>query len=186
MKYFTPELLAKYRSQDDDVADAADEEWERTIAAYAKRLKKIRSKLPEEVRQFMSEYCLHDAKLILFGMHKDLPLLAVLLQLEGTSSQPGEALALFYKTADGQHVGKPRQSALEWVQCDEFDLDEKQGFFTHSLLLTDGSEIKIPFDALSPRRLAFNPFGQNLDLSRFNITPLTLPEDDKTRELVGA
>ena len=36
---------------------------------------------------------------------------------------------------------------------DEFDLDEQHGFFTHSLLLTDGHEIQVRFTRLTVRLL---------------------------------
>jgi hypothetical protein len=39
MKYFKPELLARYRSLDDGVAEAAAEEWEQAVVAYRRRLR---------------------------------------------------------------------------------------------------------------------------------------------------
>src|SRR5438128_2569165 len=106
MKYFKPALLARYRSGDDDVADAADEEWERATAAYRKRLKDIRKRLPVHVRRLISRFSLHDAKVVLFGSHKDMPLFIALLQLEGAPARPGDVLALFYTTAGKPHLGK--------------------------------------------------------------------------------
>ena len=42
MKYMTPELLVSVRSEDDSVAEAAAEEWERRGEEYRARLEALR------------------------------------------------------------------------------------------------------------------------------------------------
>lgn len=60
MRYFTPDLLARFRSEDDVVADEADEAWNRAGGAYRKRLQAIDEKLSDDARM-LADLCLHDA-----------------------------------------------------------------------------------------------------------------------------
>ncbi len=161
MKYFKPELLARYRSSDDRVAEAAATEWEEALAAYQARFKSIRGKLPVGVRRF-SKVSLHDARYLGAALDKQQPLYGLLLQLEGLPGQSAEVLELKYQPVPGPNGGihimmhtsserKPRKGV--WLLYDEFDLDEAQDFFTHTLLLTGGWEIEIRFLNFSIRRL---------------------------------
>ena len=61
MKYFTPELYVQGNSDDDDVVDHVEQEWERRNNSYDRHYKKIQSQLPEALRKFHDEQCLHDA-----------------------------------------------------------------------------------------------------------------------------
>ncbi len=61
MKYFTPELYVQGNSDDDDVVDFVEKEWERRNNRYRRHYKKIQSQLPETLRKFHDEQCLHDA-----------------------------------------------------------------------------------------------------------------------------
>src|ERR1700722_29409 len=61
MKYFTPELYVQGQSDDDDVTDYVEQEWERRIKRANRHYKKIESQLPEALRKFCAEQCLHDA-----------------------------------------------------------------------------------------------------------------------------
>jgi hypothetical protein len=159
MKYFTRKLLAKCASRDEEIADAAAARWENATATYRARLKAIRRQLPIEVRSFCDRFTLHDAKIILTGSHKNIPLFTILLQLEGVPSQPGDAIQLVYSTVAKPRVGKAPASGREWILYDEFDLAAKGKGFTHSLLLSDGSEMQIPF-----QRFGF----QKIDLGRLS------------------
>src|SRR5438552_5952067 len=51
MKYFKPDLLARCRSLDDEVAEAAAQEWEQAITDYRARIKAIRLRLPTGARR---------------------------------------------------------------------------------------------------------------------------------------
>src|SRR5579864_4329262 len=65
MRYFTPELLKRLASSNDDVADAADKEWERAIGLARRRWRSIRRAFPEGVQVFEDEgICLHDARVV--------------------------------------------------------------------------------------------------------------------------
>jgi hypothetical protein len=61
MKYFTPELYVQGQSDDDDVTDYVEQGWERRIKRSNRHYKKIEAQLPEALRKFCAEQCLHDA-----------------------------------------------------------------------------------------------------------------------------
>jgi len=58
MRYFTQELLDRFRSADDDVADAADAEWEKASEAYRAAVDAMA--LPPDVLSLARDYCFHD------------------------------------------------------------------------------------------------------------------------------
>jgi hypothetical protein len=162
MKYFKPDLLARCRSQDDDVADTAADEWERAAEAYRLRLKSIRSSLPAGVRRLVSRISLHDAQVLGMSFGKPKPRFSLRLRLEGAGKQPGEIIGLNYRVVGGPNGGVifHKHSELgqsphgsRWVLYSEFDVDEERGFFTHSLLLTGGLEVEVRFHSLSVQDL---------------------------------
>jgi hypothetical protein len=182
MKYFKPELLARCRSLEDEVADVAAAEWEKALVEYRARLRSIRLRLPRGARRLLSHFSLHDAKILTIAFGKKQPALKLLIQLEGTPAQRGELLELNYLLVAGPHGGvairkhsqfKDDASGQAWILYDEFDLDEQRAFFTHSLLLSGGFEVKIRFHGLHLRRL-----GEVLTTSR------QLTEAERTWPLV--
>ena len=56
MKYFKPDLLARCRSLDDQVAEAAAQEWEQAITDYRARIKAIRLRLPTGARRLLGAH----------------------------------------------------------------------------------------------------------------------------------
>jgi hypothetical protein len=81
MKYFTPERYARGNSEDDRDLDGVEEEWERALEQYDRRLAKIQGAFPESVRKFHAEQvCLHDAELV--QMVRDAERLVLILLLE--------------------------------------------------------------------------------------------------------
>lgn len=162
MKYFKPELLARFRSSDDDVADAAAKEWDDAAAAYQARFKSIQDGLPQSVRRLCAKVTLHDARFLGAAIGKEEPFFGLLIQLEGRGEQPGEVLQLNYDTVSGPKGGVHVRTHSEvtensrkgvWILYDEFDQDAEHPFFTHMLLLSDGREIEVRFNKLSVRRL---------------------------------
>ena len=63
MQFFTPELYRRYNSQDDEIALAADAEWEAAIVRYHQHLATLREKMPSQVIE-LSELCLHDGEIL--------------------------------------------------------------------------------------------------------------------------
>jgi hypothetical protein len=182
MKYFTPELLARCRSQDDAVADAAAKEWEQASVAYRARLRALRHGLPLSARRLLAHYTLHDAKVLTMAFARKR--LTVQLQLEGTRSQPGDVLELNYVTVLGSHGGVsirkhalPQSSTVGsgWILYHEFDADEERAFFTHRFLFSSGHEVEFRFNDFSVRRL-----------DDVLLQPLELQEGERTWPLVEA
>ena len=64
MKFFTPELYARFVSNNDRIADRAQIEWERALDSYGARLRRIRPELPRGIRRLVDELRLHDAVLL--------------------------------------------------------------------------------------------------------------------------
>lgn len=158
MKYFTPKLLARFRSSEDDMADAAATEWDQASAAYRARFRSVRDRLPVGVRR-LAKVSLHDARLIGVAISERRPLFSMIVQPESSSDRTHEALELSYHTIAGTTPGllitAHDPSAGErrdvCILYDEFDVDEEHSFFTHALLLSDGREIQVRFHCLSVR-----------------------------------
>ena len=148
MKYFKPELLARFRSRSEHDAASVEDKWDHACDTYLARLKNIRAKLPRDARGLIAAVSLHDAKVlnVSIGRGKK-PFFAVRLQLEGFNDHPGEVLDLIYHPVAPPMWGVSLQSHPSlgkkplWVLCDEWDLDRDNEFFIHRLLLT-GLEIE--------------------------------------------
>src|SRR5260370_30675758 len=63
MKHFTSELYQQFNSFDVEVAERADEAWDKAEAAYKERLASIREYMPSQVVK-LSELRLHDALVV--------------------------------------------------------------------------------------------------------------------------
>jgi hypothetical protein len=147
MKYFTPQLYIEFNSDDPDIADRADEQWERALADYSNHLKKIRGRLSVKVRDLADVRCLHDAsylgftKISLPSAAGDLAMLAV--------EQGEQVLLLVYVLADEPLVARPLEApvfsdqAVHWLY-DEVDVSS-DGTFSHRILLSDGRILSLHF-----------------------------------------
>jgi hypothetical protein len=145
MRYFTPDLLERFGSLDDDVADAAHEEWERAIVRSNRRWQKIKAAFPKEVQRFEDEHvCLHDAQLLSMGRQADT--FVMVLQPE----PPSQNMVLLTFTLEGEPVidtaALPRRqdtSYAEWMY-EEFDLDRRKRC-TFEVLLSNGWSVQLRF-----------------------------------------
>jgi hypothetical protein len=160
MKFFTPDLLFRFGSEDDATADAANEEWERANDKYLQRLQKIRHLLPRGARSLLRNHCLHDARVVMLGVPEGHRVISLLLELDTPRDQ---GLLLRYdlqkppallKHAELAEIGTP----LEWLY-DEFDVAKpvQRPVFTHSILFTGGRELRLTF-----RNLLLTPFAKVL------------------------
>jgi hypothetical protein len=148
MKYFAPELLARCRSLDDDVAEAAAAEWEQAINAYNRRLEEIRRHLPLGARQVLKHIALHDAQLL--TINRAGRELFLTFRLSGSAGKPAGGVELHYslvRPAELIHHEPPAQTNgpfTRWVLYDEWAMSETQPeAFSHRLLLTGGLELRI-------------------------------------------
>ena len=85
MKYFTTEVILRTRSEDDDSADAANDEWDRLQDVYLARLKEIGPKLPRSLRSLLKRFYLHDAKVSTIALDGG-STLVLTLQLDGSGN----------------------------------------------------------------------------------------------------
>jgi hypothetical protein len=64
MRFFTPDLLARFGSEDDQVADVAQEEVDIRTEEYVRAVHEIAPKLPPRFRDLLEQFYLHDARVI--------------------------------------------------------------------------------------------------------------------------
>jgi hypothetical protein len=166
MKFFTPELLIRFNSSNDEVADHADAEWEDAVRAYHKHLDGLRDQMPSSVKK-LADLCLHDAEVLacdepvepLFPLSRFEPLLrhslfpfwlgfAILSIRKGD-----EVVSLIYALCDRirKHpsIGDWPFSKLRrhWLY-DEVDVSPNlPGMFLHRVLMSDGTLMEIPFSS---------------------------------------
>ena len=157
MKYFTPELYVRINTASDDEAEAAHDEWERAGQRYRRRYKKIESQLPEALRKFHDEQCLHDAdwcglaQLPIYTFPLNSPGVTIVARQVNTLVPAFlNTLAILQYTVTAPPViEKPVEAPVfsdgrpEWMY-DEIDLIEP-GVFSHSILVSNGLVVTIQF-----------------------------------------
>jgi hypothetical protein len=157
MKYFTPELFVRGNSKDPDEVDQVEAEWERALKRYSRRYKKIEPHLPEGLRRFHSDQCLHDAEIMgpaqlsfysLPWNGKDVVLIAK--QTNTLVPEYLNTLAILqYAVVEDTVVERPvdaevfKTSRPIWLY-DEVDLIQP-GVFQHEILISDGRVVRIRF-----------------------------------------
>lgn len=151
MNYFTPSLLLRFGSTDDDVADAAQDEWEKANQKYLKHLEAIRPRLPRGARSLLRNFCLHDARLLALGLGADHLQLSFVLELDPPRDRG--ILLTYDLSRRPELLTHPELSEpgtpLEWLY-DEFDLARRKAQPTalHSILFTGGRELCLTFRTL--------------------------------------
>ncbi|HEV3262211.1 MAG TPA: hypothetical protein VG013_35490 [Gemmataceae bacterium] len=151
MKYFTPDLLARFGSTDDGIADLANEEWERAHAAYLAHLKEMRPRLPRSVRSLLRHFSLHDARVLMIGYREAGRVFSICMQLD-SARQMG--VQLIYRLAGEpefiHHTSLSGEGApLEWLY-DEIEIASEGPYavMRHSILFTGGREFRLVFHEL--------------------------------------
>jgi hypothetical protein len=159
MRFFTPELYVQFNSADDDVADRANEAWEKALEAYRIHLAGIRDRMPTHVRN-VSELCLHDAEVL--GFEQESQACFPFPEPLGTTphwsalaivslKQDDTIRSLYYVLWDRVRQYPPPKnwpfSKLQkhWLY-DEMDVTANQrALLLHRVLFSDGSIAEIPF-----------------------------------------
>ena len=146
MKYFTRDLLERFGSPEDDVADAAQAEWEAAAEAYREELAATRQYFDPQLLRLLDEVRLHDAQLLLAERFGDLffveivpvrTVRPILLTYDLAPGYPAEMLGEAPRTSD---------AAVYWLYDELSALSPGLArAFTHTILLSDGREIVIPF-----------------------------------------
>jgi hypothetical protein len=156
MKYFTPELLDRFGSLDDDVADVAHQEWDEASDRYRKQLDENWRVLPVDFRKLLEETPLHDARSLLLGLFPEQG--RDLFQIELTPERTVKKLVLTYILAAGTvpRISQARQSPTNgtansagtryWLY-DEVDVVRRSApcVFSHAILFSDGTELDLQF-----------------------------------------
>jgi hypothetical protein len=159
MRFFTRELYKQFNSPDDEVADQANEAWEKALQEYRHHLDTIRPKMPSQVRK-VADLCLHDAEVLeLQQEHQSFypfpepfwpgPLWSAVAILSLKQDKTIQSLIYMlwdsireYPSQEGWHFSKSRK---HWLY-DEVDLvADHREMFLHRVLFSDGSIVEIPF-----------------------------------------
>ncbi len=148
MKYFTPDLLVRFGSKDDAIANAAQEEWDCACDSYGHYFDSIKGKMPSGLRHIEESYQLHDAKVR--GLGKQGHSFVIVLQLD---SPPQPLVTLTFDLVNEPKINPtdlPLQfrstgSVVEW-QYDELELiPGEPPIWSWSILLSNGWEVKLHF-----------------------------------------
>jgi len=156
MQFFTPDLYTRFNSDDDDVADQANEDSEDAIRAYRARLADIQVRLTDQAMQ-LRNLCLHDAEL-LSAAH-------VSNAWAGNGTAGQDAITLTLRLDDNVYnlvyslsarisesppiTGHPFSPVCMLWMYDEVDLaSEAGGAFVHRILWSDGRVVAIPFTSV--------------------------------------
>jgi hypothetical protein len=175
MNFFTPDLLERFSSDDEEIALVAHEELEKRSEQYARRLHEIWNQLPGRLQKLQDQFYLHDARVIavfdpmlpILWPERYLTAKTAIRELElctrggclspvrfgvQLDTSPRDSLILEYGSALVEQILE--HSALKEEQCpylewlhDEIDmLPAEQGIeFRHSILFTNGIEIRLRF-----------------------------------------
>lgn len=150
MKYFTPELLARYGSPDDRVADAAHAEWEAATERYQEHLRSVEHELPRRLRRLLRRYYLHDAGVPFVGVADQVLHLTVELD-----APPRDTLFLRYRLVsepqvESHSLAKYDAQPLTWLY-DELDVVRGGAFpvIEQRILFSNGRELTIRFQDLN-------------------------------------
>jgi hypothetical protein len=158
MNHLTPELLVRLQNRSDERSFlTALDEWERAVASYQAQLTQVRGALPVDVQRLLDTVSLHDARVLdmWWGGRSQF---TVTLQLESDLSR---LVVLTYSLVGPPEVqkdvlpGAVCSEPVAWLY-DELDFakDKRPGepSFTHSILLSDGREVRLRFRSLTLKR----------------------------------
>jgi hypothetical protein len=147
MNYFTRERYLALQERGDDAVDAADAAWDEAVACYDAYLQTIRPEMPEAVRELLDGFYLHDARVLSMGRRGDTFVISLQLDVP-----PNELLTITYTLAGPPEI---EQELFPWATAgaapawlyEEIELvrAEERGHFVHSILFSNGWEVRLPF-----------------------------------------
>ena len=186
MKYCTAELYSQQQLVGDEFDDAesdrittASEAWDKSLAAYEKRLAEIRADLPESVRQFLEVGLLHDADFECWNascLERAFPRRLQFVVRQNNWGPDKYLYVLRYKLVPPDPFAEEYQPQTKWAlhklpgfvnpeppynpqwMYDEFDV-VAPGVYEHNVLMSDGVELNIRFSEFSFIRV---PVGENV------------------------
>lgn len=164
MKYMTSDLLARIRSPETAVAEAALAEWQESCDRYNRHVEDIQAGLPRAARKLLSpRFNLHDARVVTLAVD-EAPLLSIYVERDNPSHPGDRYLELRYRLAGdrGAALKLTKHAALAadgrplgWWLYDEFEVVREGQIttFAHSILFTGGIELKVLFFSLGCQRV---------------------------------
>ncbi len=148
MKFFTAELLEQMNRGDGESFLAAHNAWDKNEARYKQHLATLESKLPDPAWQ-LAKACYHDAQVLTIS-YNDSSKLSIILRV-------GKLLhVLTFELAGSSIMTEPESrpnfasDGLLWLY-EEWDF--RRGRNILRVLLSNGSELEIPFSNVSLEKL---------------------------------
>jgi hypothetical protein len=144
MKYFTRELIERFGSLDDAIADAADAEWEEAVEHHESQLQAIRELLPTSLRHLWDNFYLHDADVLAMGRQGQKFVIVLRLDVP-----PGELLILNYQLVEEPLINtealppKERCNYMAWMYDEIGWVGGEKEYATHSILFSNGWEVEL-------------------------------------------
>jgi hypothetical protein len=151
MKHFTPERYAALQDFSGDAAmSAADTTWEHAAERYDAYYRSIEPALPAEYRRLQEAYYLHDALVLYLGQQDNRFVIALRLD-----PPPHQVIQVTYALTEEPRITRDiipaehcERGPGRWL-CDEVELvAQSPPSCVHSILLSDGREVQLPFRAL--------------------------------------
>jgi hypothetical protein len=148
MKYFTPERIARYGSEDPATWHAAEEEWEAAGDRYVAYLDTVRPEFPPGLRKIDDSYYLHDA--VIRGIGQEGHSFVIVLQLD---TPPHSLLTFTYDLVDEPVIDREALptdfrstgAVIDW-QYDEIErVPSDPATWRQSILLSNGWEVRLHF-----------------------------------------
>jgi hypothetical protein len=158
-------ICSRFRSLDDEIAEAASVEWERRCEAYNQHLKEIRDHFSRGARRLLRCYPFHDAQVVALAADESRHFSLFLELDEPAERENKKRLELRYRLVGGTAKAYEihRHEALSgdgkpfgWWLYDELDVANGEiPAMTHSILFTGGYELRLTFFAVNCRRVDF-------------------------------
>jgi hypothetical protein len=151
MKYFTPELVVAYGSDDPATWKDAEARWDDACARYDVYLASIKDRLPADLRHVEETYRLHDA--VVRGMGRRDGAFVLVLQ---PADPPQRLLTFIYELVGAPVIQEDMLPAeyqstggcVDW-QYDEIEMAEGEPTtWWQSILFSNGWEVTLHFRAV--------------------------------------
>jgi hypothetical protein len=148
MKYFTPELIVAYGSEEPATWQDAEARWDAACAHYDTHLASIRDDFPPGLRSLEDNYRLHDAAIRVMGLRDGQ--FVIVLQLD---TPPHSLVTLTYSLVDEPAIAEdvlPAEYRSTGAQVDwQYDEMEKVAgqppTWRQSIVLSNGWEVALHF-----------------------------------------
>jgi hypothetical protein len=148
MKYFTPELIVAYGSDDPAAWKEAEARWDAACEQYNTTLALLKPAFPPGLRYLEDHYSLHDA--VIRGMGRRAGSFLIMLQLD---APPQSLLTLTYDLVEGPIVTQDVLPAeyrstgghIDWQYDEIEEASQQPPTWRQSILLSNGWEIVLHF-----------------------------------------